>query len=199
MKTKLFLFLCLLVLMASCQKDELAQVSDCKSLASESNALIGSPSYGPGVSSNTVVSVFLGSAPSPSLNGEVQLGISQPLLYPIHVHFKTMSALRGGNSLVSSYYTIPAGQRYATCDIEEYGTNALYLQICDIQDDSGVNSYMVNYTITKISYSGNSVSISFPVSGGYVSLSELSCSGGFYGLPSTGGVITIPENPGLEI
>ncbi|HCT31196.1 MAG TPA: hypothetical protein DIW31_10815 [Bacteroidales bacterium] len=187
MKIRFSFLIALIIFLYSCQKDEITSIKDKDESITEKSSNAVNPT-------GSTVYIFVGSAPTPSTNGEVQLALSSSYSYPIYVHFNIKQTV-SSPTLISGYYTIPAGQRYLVCDIDDYGYSTLYLQICNVYDNSGYNNYMVNYTVAKVTYSLNSVAVTFPIVGSYVALSNLSCGGAFY-KPSSGGTVVPIPDPG---
>jgi len=116
MKRSYFYLLLIVLLTVSCQKEDINVTAiEEKSLSSAnfekniSSALV-----------NEDVFIYAAAAPTPTINGEIQLALSKALPYPISVQFKVKETSKLGNNLVSNYFTIPAGQRYLTCNIDEY-------------------------------------------------------------------------------
>lgn len=119
MRKNIFIIIALVTFFSSCQKDEIINDSNTqKNLKNESFAAT-SASYCKSSITDSII-MFVGTAPSPSINGEVQIGLNKSLPYPIDVRFKIKDCIGYGNNLISVYYTIPAGQRYLTCDIDEF-------------------------------------------------------------------------------
>ncbi|KAF5051591.1 hypothetical protein DSECCO2_417500 [anaerobic digester metagenome] len=122
MKRTLFCLLPIVVLLSSCQKEELISFdkkkeSTVKETIVSTNIKIQTNSP---VAYNDEIIVTAAAAPTPCLDGEIQLFLNKAVSYPVSVQFKIKETLNKGNNLVSGYFTIPAGQRYLTCNIDEY-------------------------------------------------------------------------------
>jgi hypothetical protein len=128
MKRILFYLLPILVLLSSCQKEELITREEFISSESVNESTVKNPIASTDAEIQTKaqvtyvdeIIVTAAAAPTPSLNGEIQLFLNKAVSYPVSVQFKIKESLRMGNNLVSGFFTIPAGQRYLTCDIDEY-------------------------------------------------------------------------------
>ena len=198
------------ILICSCQKEDIEIInSESESMSkmsiAQTNGIITNSTQ---TAINDEIIVSVAAAPSPNINGEVQLFLNKAVSYPINVHFKTESYKESGynveisNSVfVTPYYTIPAGQRYQICDIEDFFTTKigadsisqwvyrqdLMIQICDVQTGLSNVNVSVNYSILKLDYLGNlgssGLSVSYFLKAGTINLSELpSCSSThFYG------------------
>lgn len=213
MKNVLFYFSLIVIPFCSCQKEE---VTTPESPLNES--FVSTDSQGTTkaqVINSDAVSIFVGTAPTPSINGEVQLALSKALPYPVYVHFKIkdyVSSAYISPNLVSSEFTIPAGQRYVVCDIDDYykatsqpDSSILYVhsnlmvQICNVYDDFGNVDYMVNYSILKLDYSFSNVYISyFLKAAGAVDVSLLSCGSNIFYKPVSDEP-DVPDDPKLPI
>jgi len=119
MRKTIFIVIALVTFLSSCQKEEITVENKNQKMSKNESVTVKSS-----VSSSTYITdsiiIFVAPAPYPNINGEVQIGMNKSLSYPINVRFKIKDCLRYGNNLISVYYTIPAGQRYLVCDIDEY-------------------------------------------------------------------------------
>lgn len=208
---KNYIFITLIILLSSCNKIDIEDT-----IPETSQAILKS--------ATAEVKVLLGTPSNPTMTGEVQIDLLSPATTNTYIHLKIKEGKKKlwnvpTNPLVSPYFMIPAGSRYVICDIDEYtktvkvdgitvmplfgeeegdysirAINPVYIQICDVYS-SGNDNFIIDNAVLGLSRSFGSISYSWKQSGGFMSISDISCGSPNFYVPGDDGGGPIPVDP----